>query len=557
MTMKRPGSIALRWFFGSLLFVLTILPIAMLLYRSVFGADGASFESYREAYGRSVNLRAMVNTIVISVATVVLAGAIAIPAAWLVTRTDLPGHRRFRYLLLLPYIIPPYLGAIAWINLCNPSVGWLNRLVRAVSGNRIETAFDIYTMTGVVWVLALFFYTFIYLNCISALENADPSLEEAARISGASPLRVFTTITIPLIRPALIAGTFLVFAAAAASFGVPEMIGRPGRVHVMTTQIYSSIKTGGIEGYRPAAALSASLLVVALGASIIADRMAHSRRITAISGKSARISRVRLGGWRWWAFGFVALIITLACALPLASIVLTSFMKVTGQFAWDGFTLDKYRYVLFERQSTARGFINSFMLAFGAATLAIVVGTALAYLKGHPRRRSGPIFDACVSLPYATPGTILALGLVLLWSWPFRLTDTLWILLIAYFAKYLSFSVKALTTNVQQVDVTLEEAARVSGAGFWKTIRTIWLPLLRPGILASWFLVFMPAFSELTMSVLLVGPGTETVGTVLFDLQEYADPPSASVVAVLILALILGASGIAIWVGGKGKGLTV
>jgi iron(III) transport system permease protein len=146
-----------------------------------------------------------------------------------------------------------------------------------------------------------------------------------------------------------------------------------------------------------------------------------------------------------------------------------------------------------------------------------------------------------VNLPYATPGTILALGLILLWSSPLALTDTLWILLIAYFAKHLSFAVRPVTTAVRQTDVALEEAARVSGAGFLTTFRTIWMPLLWPAIAAGWFLVFMPAFGELTMSVLLVGPGTDTVGTVLFALQEYADPPSASVVAMLILFFILSA----------------
>jgi iron(III) transport system permease protein len=262
---------------------------------------------------------------------------------------------------------------------------------------------------------------------------------------------------------------------------------------------------------------------------------------------------VHLGPWRWPAASFLALIFTLTCTLPLLSILLTSLMKVVGQFDWDNFTLSQYQYVLFQRRATARGFVNSLILSLGAATLAVAVGVAIAYLKGHPRRRSGPLVDLCVTLPYAAPGTILALGLILLWSRGFRLTDTLWILLIAYFAKYFSFAVKALTTNVQQIDVTLEEAARVSGAGFFTAFRTVWLPLLRPAILASWFLVFMPAFSELTMSVLLVGPGTETIGTTLFQLQSYGDPPSASVLAVVVLALILAAYALAVWLGPQRK----
>lgn len=524
--------------FGAVLFSLTVLPLVFVLHRSVFAPEGASLDYYREVYANDANLTAMINTIIVSVGTVILGGLIAVPSAWLIARTDLPGRGRFRGLLLLPYMIPPYLGAIAWINLCNPTVGWINRL----AGTEI---FNIYTTLGVIWVLGLFFYSFIYLNCISAMENTDPSFEEAARVSGASPARVFWTITLPLIRPAILSGAFLVFAATAASFGVPALVGNPGGVHVLTTRIYSYIRSGSIDGPFLGAALSTSLFLVAIVASLVADRFAHSRRITSLGGKSARISRVALGRWRWPAFGFIFSVFAVTCLLPLAAIVATSFMQVPGIFEADNLTLGKYHYVLFERRNTGRGFLNSFILAGSAACLAVVIGTVLAYLKGHPRRRSGPLIDLCVNLPYATPGTILALGLILTWSGWINLADTLWILLIAYFAKYLSFAVKALTTNVQQIDPTLEEASRMSGAGFWSTIARIWLPLLRPGMLASWFLIFMPAFSELTMSILLVGPGTETVGTALFYLQEYGDPSSASVLAVLILVFVLGAYGLA------------
>jgi iron(III) transport system permease protein len=547
MRPRRFQALGIRAFFATALFILTLYPIVLVLHRSVFGTEGFSLDFYREVYQSSANLKAMVNTIVISLGAVALGAVIAIPSAWLVARTDLPARRRFRGLLLLPYMIPPYLGAIAWINLCNPTVGWINRLAGA-------PVFNIYTTFGVVWVLAMFYYSFIYMNCLSAMENTDPSYEEAARVSGASPLLVFWTVTIPMIRPAILSGAFLVFAATAASFGVPALVGNPGGVHVLTTRIYAYIRAGTIDGPFMGAALSTSLFLVAIGASILADRLAHARRITALGGKSARISRVALGPWRWPAFAAIFGVFSLACLLPLASVILTSFMKVPGVFEADNLTLEKYRFILFERKATARGFANSFGLAAGAATLSIIAGLGLAYLKGHPRRRSGPVFDLCVNLPYATPGTILALGLILLWSGRIHLVDTLWILLIAYFAKYLSFAVKALTTNVQQIDPTLEEASRMSGAGFWRTFLRVWIPLLRPGMMASWFLIFMPVFSELTMSVLLVGPGTETVGTALFYLQEYGDPPAASVLAVLILVFVLGAYGLATLFGPRKSG---
>ena len=519
---------------GVALAVLTIVPIAWVVIRSVATPSSVTLRHYAEAFGDPQNLQAIVNTLAVSSATVAFAVAFALPLAWLVARTDLPAAGRFRLILIVPYVVPPYLGAIAWINLANPTVGWLNRLVAG-------GAFDIYTTTGIVWVLGLFYYTFVYLTCLTALENMDPSLEEAARISGAGPFTVLTTITLPLIRPAILAGAFLVFAASASAFGVPALIGSPARLQLLTTRIYSYATTGGLDGLFTASALSVVLLVIAVAMWMLAERLGPSGRITSVTGKSAVRSRVRLGRWRWPLFGVLTSVVIITSLVPVVAIVVTSLMNVVGDFRWSNFTFDKYRYVLFTRPDTARGFINSFVLAFGAATIAAAVGTALAYLKGHPHRKTGRLLEACINLPYAAPGTILALGLILLWSGPLVLIDTLWILLIAYFAKDLSLAVRSVTTAVQQTDVTLEEAARVSGAPFATMFRTIWLPLLKPAIVAGWFLVFMPAFGELTMSILLVGPGTETVGTVLFALQEYADPPSASVVAVLILGFILTA----------------
>ena len=523
-----------RWLAGLVLAVLTLVPIALVVARSVATPAGLTLRHYDEAFSDPEHLQAIVNTLVVASATVVFAAALAIPLAWLVARTDLPGAGRFRLILVVPYVVPPYLGAIAWINLANPTVGWLNRL--AGGG-----AFDIYTTTGMVWVFGLFYYTFVYLTCLTALENMDPSLEDAARISGAGPLTVLATITLPLIRPAILAGAFLVFAASASAFGVPALIGSPARLPVLTTRIYGYVATGGLDGLYTAAALSVALLAIAVAMWMLAERLGHTGRITTVSGKAAARARVSLGHWRWPVFSAVTAFVIVSALLPVAAIALTSVMNVVGDFRWSNVTLDKYRYVLFMRPDTARGFIHSFVLAFGAATLAAAVGTALAYLKGHPHRRAGRLLDACLNIPYAAPGTILAVGLILLWSGPLVLTDTLWILLIAYFAKDLSLAVRSVTTAVQQTDVTLEEAARMSGARFATMFRTIWLPLLKPAIVAGWFLVFMPAFGELTMSILLVGPGTETVGTVLFALQESADPPSASVVAMLILAFILAA----------------
>ncbi len=261
--------------------IFTVAPIVLVVVRSVLTPAGITLRHYDAAFGEPSNLQAIVNTLAVSSATVLFAVALAIPLAWLVARTDLPGARRFRLVLVVPYVVPPYLGAIAWINLANPTVGWLNRL----AGGGIV---DIYTTTGIVWVFGLFYYTFVYLTCLSALENIDPSLEDAARICGAAPLTVFATITLPLIRPAILAGAFLVFAASASAFGVPALIGSPARLELLTTRIYSYASTGGLDGLYTASALSVTLLVIAVVAWMLAERPGHSGRITGITGKASR-----------------------------------------------------------------------------------------------------------------------------------------------------------------------------------------------------------------------------------------------------------------------------
>jgi iron(III) transport system permease protein len=518
----------------ALLALLTLAPLVMVVARALVPGPVPTLRHFAAAMNDPANVDALVTTLAVAGATVVGATAVAVPLAWLVSRTDLPGARLLRVVLAVPYVVPPYLGAIAWINLANPTVGWLNRL----AGNVV---FDIYTVPGMVWVLALFYYTFVYIGCLAALERMDASLEDAARMSGAGPLLVLRTITLPLVRPAVLAGGFLVFAASASAFGVPALVGAPGRIQVLTTRVYAYVRGGGLDGLYTGAALSVALLAIAVAAWVVAERLQGTGPVTTVGGKGTARSRVSLGAWRWPALAGVLAFVLVVCVLPVIAVVLTSLMQVVGDFRWSNFTLDKYRYVLFTRPDTSRGFFNSFVLASATATLAVVVGTVIGYVKGHPSRRASRVVDLAVALPFAAPGTIIALGLILVWSWPLALIDSLWIILIAYFAKHLSFAVGPITTAVRQTDNSLEEAARVAGATPAAAVRTIWLPLLRPALLAGWFLVFMPAFGELTMSILLVGPGTDTVGTVLFALQEYADPAAASVVAVLILGCILTA----------------
>jgi iron(III) transport system permease protein len=405
---------------------------------------------------------------------------------------------------------------------------------------------------------------FVMLATADSLARMDASLEEQARIAGASPWRTLRSVTLPLALPGVLTAASFVLASAAASFGVPYLLasGTATPDHVLTTRIYQALDLDPSTGRPVAVALSLVLLTLGIGLPALLTGLRGRRRFTVVTGKATRVSPFALGGAKPLAVAFVALFAAVAVVLPLATITITSLLRTFGGgLDAENLTLANYAAVL-GRKDAAGALLGSLWLAAAAATGAVALGTVLSWFKRRaPPVTAGPFVAAgfppaaavawLARLPYAVPGTVLALGLLLAWSQEVRvivlervtfalaLADTLWILGLAYVVKFLAFPVGQADSGLEAVDPSLEEAARMSGAGFGTTLRTVTLPLLRPTLVAAWLLVFVPAFSEVTMSILLSGPDTRVVGTLLFDLQTYGDPPSAAVLAVVVTAIVL------------------
>lgn len=525
-----------------ILLVFCVYPFANLIYTCFFaGPDGSFTLEYAQKVAESKSsLRALKNTVWISAACAFLSVVIAVPLAWLLTRTNVPQASRLRSFFCLPYAIPPYIGAIAWIYLANPTNGLLNIFTA-------QPIFNIYTFPGLIWVMSSFFYTFVLLSLMSAMDRMDSSLEEAARLSGAGPFRVFKDVTLPLVTPALLSGALLVFLASAASFGVPAMIGNPARIYLITTKIYTYQKMGSMGGIYQAGILSMILLVLAVVTLWVNQWLSNRMRFQSVSGKAARPSLVDLGAFRlpltlamWFAWGVLFVV-------PMSGILITALSQVQGKLAWSNFGLENFHRVLFEMHEVGRAFWNSLYLGVVSASIATGLGLVLAYLQWKTRIKGRHWIDVIASVPYATPGTVVALALILAFSTPFlgifpSLYNTLGILALAYMVKYLSFAIRTTGDGFSQIDDCLAEAARVSGASWSKTLTSIWFPLMKPSMVAAWFLIFMPAVSELTMTILLTGPGIETVGTMLFQLQEYSDASGggAAVLALIVVLLVAG-----------------
>jgi len=522
------------------LVLFTVLPMLYLIYRSVVVEGSIDFAIYREVYGNLVNWRAFLNTFYISLAVTLLSVIITFPLAWLVGRTDLPGKGFFRTTFVASYMIPPYVGAIAWTQLLNPSVGYLNEWLVSVFGLS-AAPFNIYGMGGLIWCLTLFYSPFAFITISRALEKMDPSLEEASRVSGASPLRTLWQVTLPLMFPSIVAGGVLVFIGVGSAFGIPAIVGMPAQIEVLTTRIVTYAYLGTGKGLRDATALAVSLMLAANFILYASTAFLTRREYTTISGKSTRPALVELGRWKWPLTILVSLYGVVAIFLPIGSIVITSMIKsLSRPITFDNLTFRNWLAALENDQYMATLW-NSFLAATGAATVATVIAIFIAYLLVKTRAPGRTIPDGLSTLGGATPSIVIALALIITFSGEFGLNlySTLAILVVGYMVKYLTMAVRTISASLSQIHSSLEEAALNSGASWLQSLRDIMLPLIAPSVVAGWFLVFMPSFYELTMSIILYGAKTKTIGVLLYELQTYADPQDASVLAVIILFIVL------------------
>jgi iron(III) transport system permease protein len=482
-------------------------------------------------------LKAIKNTVLVAGAVGVLCVLIGVPVAWVLTRTNLVLKDKFRTWFCLPYAVPPYVGAIGWIILANPTSGILNTV--------FGLGINIYSFAGLVWIETSFLFTFVLLTTLTALDRMDSSLEEAARLSGANALQVFRDITLPLLRPAILNGFILSFLATAASFGVPAMIGGPARIYLMTTQIYTYQRMGTEQGMQMSVAVSVLLMITTLVLLFAAQYTVGREKSYLVGGKSVRPSLVQLNNLKWPVFAGLAALLFVIFVLPLLGVLISAFSRVQGSWSLENLGLQNFTRVLFETSETGRAITNSLLLGVGAAIVCTLFSFVLAYFPTKTNWRGKNGIGILASVPFSTPGTVLALALILALSQGYfgigpSLYNTLGLILIAYIVKYMSLSLKTVQDGYSQIHPSLEEAARISGASWWAILRTIYMPLLKSSLVASAFFVFMPVMGELTMTILLTGPGLETIGTLIFSLQEYSDVGGggASVLSVLVVGIV-------------------
>lgn len=530
------------------LVVFQVFPLLYLIYRSFFTDGHFSLEGFKRIYSYSLNWTCLKNTLITAGLAMVFGVLLAFPLAWLVGRTNLYGKKFFRTLFVTTYMVPPYVGAMAWLRLLNPSVGTLNVLIQNLFG--LEKApFNIYSIGGLVWVLTTFYYPYAFITISRAMEKMDPSLEEASRISGASPLKTVFTVTLPLMFPSIIAAALLVFVSAASCYGIPSIIGAPGQIYTVTTRIVDYVYIGSQEGLTDATNLAVFLMAIALIILYISNFVVGKREYITVSGKSTRPNIVDLGRWRIPVTILVSCFAMIVVVIPFASVVATSFTVNMGKSLFEPGNLTlKYWHIITSRKSILSSGRNSIIAAVWAASLGMIVCLIMAYLLKRTNAKGRKIPDFLITVGSGTPSVVIALALIMTMSGKFGINiyNTMLIMVIAYMIKYMLMGMRTVVSAFSQVSPSLEEAAQISGAKWLRRLKDVVFPLIVPSIVAGWFLIFMPCFYELTMSNLLYSNNTKTLGVELFLYQTYHSQQTASalasgiLLAVIVLNFLLG-----------------
>lgn len=528
-----------------ILIITVVLPVAMIVYNVFFYKWSFDWSLFASMLTDPDNLAAMWNTVKISFFVTTLGTVVGLFFAWLIGRSDIPLKGLMKSLFVIPYMFPPFIGAMAWGLLLAPRSGYINKMFMALTGGRTPL-FNINTLAGIVFVELCYYFPFVFIQVSGALERMDPTLEESARIAGANQMTVIRRITMPLVVPAIAAGAMLILISSLSHFGVPAILGFSNGIYTLPTKIYELIyrASGSFEGIRRGASLSILLVAVVVLALALQRRVLRAGRYDIIRGKSMRPMLIKLRGWKvpLLLVCFVFLVITVI--LPLFTIFGVGFLKAYGvPMKLANMTLNNFKYVLFESKMARDSIRNSFFLSITSAVVTMLVGTMIAYVIVKIQPRGKGVLEVLGILPYSIPGIVLAVGVILTWSGAFYLNlyNTIWIILIAYIARYMAFSMKSASASLEQVHDSLEEASRTCGASHFESLLDVTLPLIRPGMVAGFFLIFLPAMRELTTSLLLYGPFTRTMGVAIYSINEEGYTVQACALAgVAIIIIVLG-----------------
>ncbi|MCC7345796.1 MAG: iron ABC transporter permease [Variibacter sp.] len=517
--------------------VLVLYPLGMILLRSVQSEDltALTLENYATVLATPRLLQLLWNSILIATGATLLSVLFGVSLAWINARTNTPGARTLANLNLIPFFTPSFVGAFAWTILASQKTGLINQWAAAL-GLPVPLV-NIFSPGGIIWVLALYETPLVYLFVANAFRKMDPALEEAARMSGSGILETTFRVTLPLTLPSVMAAALLIFVTVLGSFEVPLVLGLPARFHVLTTELYA-ITSEYPARYDLAATLCTILLVATAIGLFVQRKFLLRRSYATVTGKAYRPYRIDIGRGRYLALAWNFLYLAVAVLLPLFALGVASLDRIwTGVIRPHEFTLANYTYLWTEFELGREAVFNTMVLSFSAATICTALGAITAYLIFRSKLRGRGFLDLLSGLPLAVPAAILAVGVAIAWI-KSPLYGTLWIILIGYIAKFTVYAQRSVAATLLSISAELDECSRVCGASWGQTLRDVVFPLLRPGIVGGWLLLFIIFLRELGISLFLYGVGTQTVSIAIYVLS-LESPTRTAAACILQTAAIL------------------
>jgi iron(III) transport system permease protein len=529
------------WLFTALIVLLVLLvanPLLRLIWDSFHTAQGDwSLQSYVQALGRARNVQALLNSLYLGAAVTALALALGVPLALAVSRTNMPG-RGFTHLgVLAAFVMPNFLGAIAWILLAGPNAGWLNRLFMALTGAE-KGPLNVFSFWGLAFVIALYTFPLIYVFTKSALDLVSTELEDAAAIHGAGKFQTMARVTLPLVLPSIIGAAILIFLEAIALYGTPALIAIPAGINLATTQIVSFFQYP--LQVEQAAAFAMPILLLTVVLLSLQRRLLARRGYVSVSGKGGERRPFDIGWWKWVLLASSVLVTALAVVMPLAILVLASLSRAWGRGPVAGnLTLDNFHAIFFEQLTVRAALFNTVFYSGATALVCVGMGICIAYAT---QRRITP-FPALVQFlalaPVAVPGLILAIGLYAAYAGPpFSLYGMGVLIVIAFTTRFLPISVAASSAGVRALNPELEEAVRILGGGRITVLARVVAPLLKKTLVGAFILVFVICTKELSTAVFLTGPQSRVVSVLTLDLSEQGNYEILAAMGVVLVVIV-------------------
>jgi iron(III) transport system permease protein len=519
---------------------LALVPLYYLFWGTFFDDNGFTLGGFARAYSENGIGELISNSLLFSIGSALLALVIGTGLAYLNVRTDVPFKPLFFAASMIPLIIPGILYTVAWIFLASPDIGLLNKALEPILGPGF---FDVFSIWGMIWVEGGHLSPIVFLLMVAAFRSMDPSLEESALMSGASRLTTFRKVTMPLIRPAIVAAILIMVVRSLESFEVPALLGLQNGIYVFTSRIYFVLRS-----YPPdlasAGALALGLLAVAVLGVFLSNRAGkNSKSYQTVTGKGFRPRPMELGKWRPVAGALIVLYFLLTVVAPLVVLLWTSLLKfyqAPSVTAFKSISLDNYR-ELAGLSKAGTALKNSVILGLGTATIVMLFMAVAAWIVVRSKSRLRMVVDQLAFVPLVIPGLVLGLALSFVYlRSPIPIYGTLFILLIAYCTRYMPYGMRYAVTSMQQISGELEESAHVSGASWWQTFRRVLLPLLTPGLVAGFVYILVVSFRELSSSILLYSPGKEVLSILIFEQFENGQfTVLAALGVVMVLTLVV------------------